>query len=106
MGLDPEQRFILGRRTAAFEDRLRADLGAADVVACSSGTSALSLVLRAKDVGPGDEVIVPAFGCAPLAASVVDAGATPVFADIRPDTMTMDPDEAERLVTERTKAVM
>ncbi|WP_328361800.1 DegT/DnrJ/EryC1/StrS family aminotransferase [Streptomyces sp. NBC_00445] len=106
VGLDPEQRFILGRRTAAFEDLLREDLGAADVVACSSGTSALSLVLRAMDVGPGDEVIVPAFGCAPLAASVVGVGATPVFADIRPDTMTMDPDEAERLVTERTKVVM
>ncbi|MFF7733739.1 DegT/DnrJ/EryC1/StrS family aminotransferase [Streptomyces sp. NPDC007984] len=106
VGLDPEQRFILGRRTAAFEDLLREDLGAADVIACSSGTSALSLVLRAMDVGPGDEVIVPAFGCAPLAASVAGVGATPVFADIRPDTMTMDPGEAERLVTERTKAVM
>ncbi|GAA2495632.1 DegT/DnrJ/EryC1/StrS family aminotransferase [Actinocorallia cavernae] len=106
VGLDPEQRFILGARTAAFEELLRADLGAADVVACSSGTSALSLVLRAMDIGPGDEVIVPAFGCAPLASSVVAVGAVPVFADIRPDTMTMDPDEAERLVTERTRAVM
>ena len=106
VGLDPEQRFILGARTAAFEELLRADLGAADVVACSTGTSALSLVLRAMDIGPGDEVIVPAFGCAPLASCVVTAGATPVFADIRPDTMTMDPDAAERLVTERTKAVL
>lgn len=106
VGLDPEQRFILGRRTAAFEEVLREDLGAADVVACSSGTSALSLVLRAMDIGPGDEVIVPAFGCAPLASSVVETGATPVFADIRPDTMTMDPEHAERLVTARTRAVM
>ncbi|MCN9242341.1 DegT/DnrJ/EryC1/StrS family aminotransferase [Streptomyces sp. RY43-2] len=106
VGLDPEQRFILGSRTAAFEELLRADLGAADVVACSSGTSALSLILWAMDIGPGDEVIVPAFGCAPLASSVVTVGATPVFADIRPDTMTMDPDAAERLVTERTKAVL
>ncbi|MEV5986149.1 DegT/DnrJ/EryC1/StrS family aminotransferase [Streptomyces sp. NPDC052051] len=106
VGLDPEQRFILGARTAAFEELLRADLGAADVVACSSGTSALSLILWAMDIGPGDEVIVPAFGCAPLASSVVTVGATPVFADIRPDTMTMDPDAAERLVTERTKAVL
>ncbi|MFG2115254.1 DegT/DnrJ/EryC1/StrS family aminotransferase [Streptomyces sp. NPDC048718] len=106
VGLDPEQRFILGRRTAAFEELLRADLEAADVVACSSGTSALWLVLRAMDIGPGDEVIVPAFGCAPLAASVIGVGATPVFADIRPDTLTMDPDAAERLVTERTRAVM
>ncbi|CAL2067688.1 MULTISPECIES: DegT/DnrJ/EryC1/StrS family aminotransferase [Streptomyces] len=106
VGLDPEQRFILGTRTAAFEELLRADLGAADVVACSSGTSALSLVLRAMDIGPGDEVIVPAFGCAPLASSVVAVGAVPVFADIRPDTMTMDPDAAQRLVTGRTRAVM
>ncbi|MFH8934049.1 DegT/DnrJ/EryC1/StrS family aminotransferase [Streptomyces griseosporeus] len=106
VGLDPEQRFILGRRTAAFEAMLRADLEAADVVACSSGTSALSLVLRALDIGPSDEVIVPAFGCAPLAASVIGTGATPVFADIRPDTLTMDPDHAGRLVTPRTRAVM
>ncbi|MFH8336590.1 DegT/DnrJ/EryC1/StrS family aminotransferase [Streptomyces sp. AM6-12] len=106
VGLDPEQRFILGVRTTAFEELLRADLGAADVVACSSGTSALSLVLRAMDIGPGDEVIVPAFGCAPLASSVVAVGAVPVFADIRPDTMTMDPDDAERRVTVRTRAVM
>jgi dTDP-4-amino-4,6-dideoxygalactose transaminase len=106
VGLDPEQRFILGRRTAAFEELLRTDLGAADVVACSSGTSALSLALRAMDIGPGDEVIVPAFGCAPLASSVTASEATPVFADIRPDTLTIDPDEVERLVTPRTKAVM
>ncbi|MEW2620537.1 DegT/DnrJ/EryC1/StrS family aminotransferase [Streptomyces sp. NPDC048106] len=106
VGLDPEQRFILGARTAAFEELLRADLGAADAIACSSGTSALSLVLRAMDIGPGAEVIVPAFGCAPLASCVVEVGATPVFADIRPDTMTMDPDHAERLVTERTRAVL
>ncbi|MEU7303878.1 DegT/DnrJ/EryC1/StrS family aminotransferase [Streptomyces sp. NPDC007206] len=106
IGLDPEQRFILGRRTAALEELLRDDLGAADVVACSSGTSALSLVLRALDIGPGDEVIVPAFGCAPLAASVAGTGAVPVFADIRPDTLTMDPDHAEHLVTARTRVVM
>ena len=106
VGLDPEQRFILGRRTTAFEDLLREDLGAADVVACSSGTSALCLVLRVMGIGPGDEVIVPAFGCAPLAAAVAGTGATPVFADIRPDTMTMDPDATERLITERTRAVM
>jgi dTDP-4-amino-4,6-dideoxygalactose transaminase len=106
VGLDPGQRFILGARTAAFEELLRTRSGAADVVACSSGTSALSLVLSAMGIGAGDEVIVPAFGCAPLAASVIWAGAVPVFADIRPDTMTMDPDEAERLVTPRTRALM
>ncbi|MFC6063349.1 DegT/DnrJ/EryC1/StrS family aminotransferase [Streptomyces ochraceiscleroticus] len=106
IGLAPEQRFILGEHTRRFEQLLKESLGAADVVACSSGTSALDLVLAALDVGPGDEVVVPAFGCAPLASSVVHLGATPVFADIRPHTMVADPAEVEKRITERTKAVM
>lgn len=106
IGLAPEQRFILGAHTRRFEELLRESLGAADVVACASGTSALGLVLTAMGVGLGDEVVVPAFGCAPLAASVVGVGATPVFADIHPHTMVADPDEMERRITGRTKAIM
>nr|WP_246425647.1 DegT/DnrJ/EryC1/StrS family aminotransferase [Streptomonospora nanhaiensis] len=106
VGTDPEQRFILGRRTAAFEDALRERLGAADVVACSSGTSALTLVLTAMGIGPGDEVVVPAFGCAPLAAAVAVLGAVPVFADIDPWTMVADPAAVEAAVTDRTAALM
>jgi dTDP-4-amino-4,6-dideoxygalactose transaminase len=106
IGTGAEQKFILGERTARLERELCADLGAADVVACSSGTSALTLVLAAMGVGPGDEVVVPAFGCAPLASTVVNSGATPVFADIDPVTLTADPGAAEALVTERTKALM
>ncbi|HEX2301042.1 MAG TPA: DegT/DnrJ/EryC1/StrS family aminotransferase, partial [Pseudonocardiaceae bacterium] len=77
IGLGAQQRFILGEYTARFEELLRRSLPAADAVACSSGTSALTLVLHAMEVGPGDEVVVPAFGCAPLAASVVNLGARP-----------------------------
>ncbi|NUP62185.1 MAG: DegT/DnrJ/EryC1/StrS family aminotransferase, partial [Nonomuraea sp.] len=106
VGTGRSQRFILGEHTARFEGELRRRLGAAEVVACSSGTSALTLVLAAMDVGPGDEVVVPAFGCAPLAATVIDAGARPVFADIDPVTLTADPGSVEALVTGRTKAVM
>ncbi|MFV0138020.1 DegT/DnrJ/EryC1/StrS family aminotransferase [Streptomyces sp. HMX87] len=106
IGCAPEQRFILGEYTRRFEELLRDSLGAADVVACGSGTSALGLVLTATEVGPGDEVVVPAFGCAPLAAAVVLRGATPVFADIDPHTMVVDPGEVERRITGRTKAVM
>lgn len=106
IGTDPAQRFILGERTAAFEAALREHTGAADVVACSSGTSGLILVLRAMDVGPGDEVVVPAFGCAPLAASVIAVGATPVFADVHPWTMTVEPYEVEQAVSGRTAALM
>ncbi|NLU68141.1 DegT/DnrJ/EryC1/StrS family aminotransferase [Streptomyces sp. HNM0574] len=106
VALDPEQRFILGARSARFEETLRSSLRAADAVLCGSGTSALELVLAAMDIGPGDEVVVPAFGCAPLAASVVNAGAVPVFADVDPHTMVADPADAERRVTPRTKALM
>ncbi|CAM5746845.1 putative Pleiotropic regulatory protein [Streptomyces afghaniensis 772] len=106
IGTAPEQRFLLGEHTARFEEALRDSLGAADAVACSSGTSALTLVLHAMGVGPGDEVVVPAYGCAPLANTVAGLGATPVFADIDPWTMVADPDEVERAITDRTRAIM
>ncbi|ACU37713.1 DegT/DnrJ/EryC1/StrS family aminotransferase [Actinosynnema mirum] len=103
---DPEQKFILGWRTAALERAIRDSVGAADAVACGSGTSALVLVLKAFGVGPGDEVVVPAYGCAPLAAAPVLLGATPVFADVDPRTLVVDPAEVESLITERTRVVM
>lgn len=106
VGTGPAQRFILGEHTAELEEALRAWSGAHDVVACGSGTSALTLVLTAMGVGPGDEVVVPAFGCAPLASTVVNRGATPVFADIDSWTMVVDPAEVERLITPRTRAIM
>ncbi|WP_228718295.1 DegT/DnrJ/EryC1/StrS family aminotransferase [Kitasatospora acidiphila] len=106
IGTGPSQRFILGEQTALLERELAEQLGAADVVACSSGTTALTMVLAALEVGPGDEVVVPAFGCAPLAAGVVQVGARPVFADIDPWTMVADPAAMERRITGRTKALM
>ncbi|GAA1073902.1 DegT/DnrJ/EryC1/StrS family aminotransferase [Nocardiopsis composta] len=105
-GTAADQKFILGERTARLERELRARLGAADAVACSSGTSGLTLILAALDIGPGDEVVVPAFGCAPLASTVISRGARPVFADIDPAALTMDPAAAEELITPRTRALM
>lgn len=106
IGTGSEQKFILGEQTRAFEDALRDALGAADVVACGSGTTALGLILRAMNLSRGDEVVVPAFGCAPLASTVLDLGAVPVFADIDPHRMVVDPDAVERLITPRTKAIL
>lgn len=106
VGLAPEQKFILGDQTARFEAAIRDSVAAADAIACGSGTSALTLVLRAMDVGAGDEVIVPAFGCAPLAAAPALLGATPVFADIDPWSMVVDPEAVASLVTSRTKVIM
>jgi dTDP-4-amino-4,6-dideoxygalactose transaminase len=100
------QRFILGELTAALEEALRVTVDGAEVVACSSGTSGLTLILTAMGVGPGDEVVVPAYGCAPLGNTVANLGATPVFADIDPVTMVVDPAEVERAITPRTRAVM
>jgi dTDP-4-amino-4,6-dideoxygalactose transaminase len=106
LGTGPAQRFILGEHTARFEEALAASLGAAHVIACGSGTSALTLVLHACAIGPGDEVVVPAFGCAPLASTVVNLGARPVFADIDPWRMVVDPGVVEELIGERTRAIM
>ncbi|PZT70748.1 DegT/DnrJ/EryC1/StrS family aminotransferase [Streptomyces sp. SW4] len=106
IGTSPDQRFILGSRTRRFEDALKDATGAADAVACGSGTGALYLVLRALGIGPGDEVVVPAFGCAPLAAAVLHTGARPVFADVDPVTLVVDPAEAERWVRPATRALM
>jgi dTDP-4-amino-4,6-dideoxygalactose transaminase len=106
IGTGPGQQFILGEHTARFEQALCDTLDGASAVTCGSGTSALSLVLTALRIGPDDEVVVPAFGCAPLAATVVTAGARPVFADVRPDTMTLDPEGAEAAITPRTKALL
>jgi dTDP-4-amino-4,6-dideoxygalactose transaminase len=106
IGTAAEQRFILGRHTERFERLLRDSLGVGAAIGCGSGTAALTLVLRAMGVGPGDEVIVPAFGCAPLASTVVLLGATPVFADVLPHTMVVDPEQVEVLISDRTKAIM
>jgi dTDP-4-amino-4,6-dideoxygalactose transaminase len=106
LGTGTDQRFILGRHTRRFERLLAESIGVGHAVACGSGTTALSMVLRAMGVGPGDEVIVPAFGCAPLASTVINLGARPVFADIRPHTMVVDPIQVATLITARTKVLL
>lgn len=103
---DPDQRFVLGRRTAELERRLRQRVGTGDVIACASGTSALGLALRAARLGPGDEVIVPAFGAEPLASTVLGVGAVPVFADVDPVTMVIDVADVARRLTARSRAVV
>jgi dTDP-4-amino-4,6-dideoxygalactose transaminase len=96
----------LGPRTAAFEEAFAAQLGAKHAIALSSCTAALHLAYLAAGVGPGDEVIVPAFTFAATAAAALYCGATPVFAEISSREMpSIDPADVERLITPRTKAV-
>ncbi|MER7763849.1 DegT/DnrJ/EryC1/StrS family aminotransferase [Streptomyces sp. NPDC097619] len=103
---DPDRTVVLGRRTGELERRLRERARVAEVTACGSGTGALILALRTLGAGPGDEVIVPAFGAEPLASSVLAVGATPVFADVDPVTMVLDPADTERRITPRTRVVV
>jgi dTDP-4-amino-4,6-dideoxygalactose transaminase len=99
-------RYILGPEGEALEKELAAYLHAAHAVGCNSGTDALHLPLVAAGVGPGDEVVVPAFTFFATAEAVSYTGATPVFADIDPDTFNLDPRSLQSKVSSKTKAVI
>ncbi len=90
--------FINGPEVAQFENDLAAFCGAKYAVGCASGTDALLLVLMAKGIGPGDAVICPAFTFCATAEVVVLAGATPVFADVHPDTFNIDAASLKRAI--------
>ena len=99
-------QLTMGPKVGEFERMLAAAVGTADAVAVSSATAALHLALVALGVGPGDEVIVPAYTF-PATANVVElCGARTVFADVDPSTFLVDIDAVAAAVTERTKAVM
>lgn len=96
----------LGPRTAAFEEAFAEHLGARHAIALSSCTAALHLAYLAAGVGPGDEVIVPSFTFTATAAAALYCGATPVFAEIvSRKKPSLDPEDVERRITPRTKAV-
>ena len=95
-----------GPAVAAFEEAFAAFVGASRGVSCVNGTAALHLCMLAGDIGPGDEVIVPPLTFVATANAVRYVGATPVFADVSADTLTIDPAEVSRLVTARTKAII
>lgn len=97
---------INGPDVAAFEREAAAYCGAKHAVGCANGTDAILLALAALDVGPGDEVIIPPFTFFATLGSVLRCGATPVFADIQPDTFNIDPIEIESKITARTKAII
>ncbi|MDQ6964025.1 MAG: DegT/DnrJ/EryC1/StrS family aminotransferase, partial [Mariprofundales bacterium] len=98
--------YILGEEVAYFEREFADYLGADFAVGCGSGTDALVLALKALDIGPGDEVIVPSHTAVPTVAAVVMVGATPVYVDIEPEYYTIDPDQVEAACTDKTKAVI
>ena len=100
------KRYILGEETSSFEREFAQKLGAHHAIAVSSGTSALHLAFIASDLGEGDEVIVPSFSFVATASPLVHLGVRPVFCDVDPDTLTLDPNDLRRKITNRTKAVV
>ncbi len=98
--------FVLGPEVAAFETEFAAAAGAAHAVGVNTGTDALVLALRALGIGAGDEVITSPLSAAYSALAIDLAGARPVFADIDPERLTLDPAAAEAAITPRTRALM
>ncbi len=105
-GVLESQQFINGPAVAELEHALARRLTAPHAIAVSSGTDAILLALMALEIGPGDEVIVPAFTFFATAGCVARVGAKPVFADIDPRTFNLDPRSVEAIITPRTRAVM
>jgi len=99
-------RLTQGPTIPAFEAALSGRTGCTRAVAVSSGTSALQIALQALGVGPGDEVLVPSLSFLATANTVLLAGGTPVFVDIHPDTLAVDPDDLARKITPRTKGAV
>ncbi len=95
-----------GPQVPAFERAVAGFVGAGEGVAVSSGTAALHAAIYALGIQDGDEVIVPSITFASSANAVVFEGGTPVFADVDPDTLLLDPAEVERRLSPRTRAVM
>jgi dTDP-4-amino-4,6-dideoxygalactose transaminase len=99
-------QFIRGRNYEAFEAEAAAYLGVSRAIGVANGTDALVLALDALEIGPGDEVICPAFTFYATAESIAQRGATPVFADVDPVTLNLDPEDVEQKITARTRALM
>ena len=98
--------FILGPEVDAFEAEFAAASGGGHAISGGNGTDASALALRAMGIGPGDEVITAPMSAAFSGLAILMAGATPVFADIDPERLTLDPAAAAAAVTSRTQAIM
>jgi dTDP-4-amino-4,6-dideoxygalactose transaminase len=99
-------RFIFGPEVEGFEREAAERLDVEQTIGVANGTDAIVLVLDAMGIGTGDEVVCPAFTFYATAEAIARVGATPVFADIDPATLNLDPVDVARRITPKTKAVM
>ena len=93
-------------KVAEFQEAFARFQGARYGIACANGTAALEVALKALGVGPGDEVIVPAYTFIATASAALMVNAVPIFADIEYDTFNIDPGRVEEAITPRTKAII
>jgi dTDP-4-amino-4,6-dideoxygalactose transaminase len=98
--------YVLGPELAEFERDFAAYVGRRHCIGVANGTEAITIALRAHDIGPGDEVVVPALSFVASAEGVVNAGATPVFADVDPATDCITATTVEPHLTARTRALL
>jgi dTDP-4-amino-4,6-dideoxygalactose transaminase len=96
---------VRGRQLARFETRFAQLTGSRYGLLMNSGTAALHSAFMAVGIKPGDEVLVPTYTWFASAAPILQCGGTPVFCDIDPRTLTLDPEDAERRITDRTRAI-
>src|SRR5436309_2917107 len=99
-------RLSVGPRMVEFEESMAEAAGVPYGIAVSSGTAGLHLCLLALGIGEGDEVILPSFTFIAAGNAVLYRRATPVFADIDPTTLNLDPCRLEKLITPRTRAII
>ena len=106
LGVLESGKWWYGEKVRQFEAEFATFQTARFGVSCTNGTTAIEMALRGLGVLPGDEVIVPPYSFIATAAAVVTVGAIPVFADILPGTLCIDPEDVERKLTPRTKAII
>ncbi|MCG0274839.1 MAG: DegT/DnrJ/EryC1/StrS family aminotransferase [Thermosediminibacteraceae bacterium] len=99
-------QYIMGPNVKAFEEEIAAYLGVKHAIAVANGTDALVLTLDALGIGPGDEVITSPYTFFASAECISRVGAKPVFADIDPNTFNICPEEIEKKISEKTKAII
>jgi len=98
--------FVGGTRVNNFENQFAKQLGVKHCIGVGNGTDALYIILKMLGLKPGDEVITPALSWISTSETISQTGALPVFADINPDTYTIDPTDVERKITPHTKAIL